>query len=351
MHDYYMNLAIEVAKKGKGKTHTNPLVGAIIVCNDEIIAEGAHLEYGKEHAERNAIASCLTPEKIFNSTLYVTLEPCSHYGKQPPCVQVIIESGIKEVVIAQLDPNALVAGKGIKRLEEAGIKVTSGVLTQQVKALNRFYNFFHEHSRPFISLKQAITLDGKIAVNESRTPITGKEVYDWVRLERGAYQAILVGSQTVIIDDPKLTTTAKLYQPPVRIVLDRRGRLFNHQNRVIFEDASAQVWLFTESKEEVTFPDHVKVFRQEKVTIESVVEELTRQGIQSVYVEGGSRVHDAFVESELWDEMITYLAPKVIGGNASNSISSTRESNHLIELTDVTYQQLGQDMRINGRKV
>ena len=175
MDTYFMNLALLEAKRGAKYTHTNPLVGAIIVKDNKIIARGSHLRYGCEHAEKNAISTCKTPEKLFNSTLYVTLEPCNHKGKQPPCTDSIIKMGISKVVVAQLDPNPIVSGKGIKYLQDNGIEVVTGILEREAYFLNYAYNLFHTEKRPYVALKQAISLDGKLAFTNERTQITGKK--------------------------------------------------------------------------------------------------------------------------------------------------------------------------------
>ena len=351
MHETFMRLAIKEAWKGKGKTFTNPLVGAVIVKDDQVIAKGAHLAYGQPHAEKNALTSCETPEKLLNSTLYVTLEPCHHYGKQPPCTQAILESGIKRVVIGQLDPNPLVAGKGKQYLEEQGLEVITGVLEEEVRRLNRHYNFYHEQQRPFITLKQAMTLDGKIALAGQRTPLTGEEAWKRVRKERGDYQAILIGSQTALIDNPILGTTDEDNFPPYRVVLDRKGEVLAHKELALFQADSSPVLIFTERDDEIHLPEHVEVIRNQVLSLSFVVAELTKRNIQSLYVEGGAAIHDAFLASGYWDELVTYLVPKIIGGNGTASFTGTRLVEQVTALSGVSIEQLGLDIRIVGRRV
>lgn len=204
MHKKYMAQAIAEAKKGFRQTYTNPLVGAVIVKNGRVISRGAHLQYGHEHAEKNAILHCEVPEELADSSLYVTLEPCYNTGKQPPCTQAIVEAGIKKVVVGQLDPNPLVAGKGLEFLKSQGIEVVTQVLENEARALNPHYNFYHEHKRPYVVLKQAVSLDGKIAVLGKQTALTDDETNRFVHDERDDYQAILVGADTVLIDNPQL---------------------------------------------------------------------------------------------------------------------------------------------------
>lgn len=261
MHQSFMMAAIEEARKGKGNTFTNPLVGAAIVKEEKLLSLGAHLQYGESHAEVNAIQNCDSPEELFNSTLYVTLEPCNHQGKQPPCTQAIIQSGISTVVIGQLDPNPLVAGKGKEFLQKHGIKVIVGVEEEKCRALNPFYNHFFERDRPYITLKQAITLDGKISLKEgSRYSITGTEAISRVRKERGEHQGIVVGSETVLVDNPILLPDIVTNFPPVRIVLDRRGRILKNPKLNLFQTTTNPVWIFTENpKLKELFP-HVTIF-------------------------------------------------------------------------------------------
>ncbi|MGG5359086.1 MULTISPECIES: bifunctional diaminohydroxyphosphoribosylaminopyrimidine deaminase/5-amino-6-(5-phosphoribosylamino)uracil reductase RibD [unclassified Enterococcus] len=350
MHELFMRAAIQEAQKGKGRTFTNPLVGAVIVHQEKIIATGAHLRYGEAHAEKNAIKSCKTPEKLSNSTIYVTLEPCSHFGKQPPCVNAIIESGIKRVVIGQLDPNPIVSGKGKALLEQHGIEVTTGMLEEEVRQLNPFYNFYFENKRPFITLKQAVSLDGKVALKQQRTSLTGQEANKKVREERGNYQAILVGSETVLIDDPLLLPAGNLEFPSYRVVLDRRGRLFERKDLKIFQDETGPVLIFTEKNVKENLSANSEVIFQSTVTIKSVIEELAKRGVQSIYVEGGATIHDAFLASECWDQLITYIAPKLLGGNNTPSFSSLRITKKTILLTEIQVEAVGNDIRIAGRK-
>ncbi|MFV0561183.1 MAG: bifunctional diaminohydroxyphosphoribosylaminopyrimidine deaminase/5-amino-6-(5-phosphoribosylamino)uracil reductase RibD [Enterococcus sp.] len=351
MQQNFMQLAIDQATKGKNQTYKNPLVGAVIVKNNKIISTGAHLKYGDPHAEVNAIKNCTSSEELFNSTLYVTLEPCNHFGKQPPCTQAIIQSGIKKVIIGQLDPNPLVAGSGKQYLENNGIEVEVITESEQVKHLNKFYNYFFEHGRPYITLKQAQTLDGKVSIDsKTRTSITEDKAKRQVEKERGEYQAILVGSQTVLADNPTLFTSLDIDHPPIRIVLDRRGRLFSHQQLTLFSSMSAPVWIFTEKTVEQSLPKHVRVFTYKIFTLDVLMTTLWEAGIQSVYVEGGPKIHDAFLESDYWEDVITYLAPKLIGGTSLAAFSSARLPEKIVELHDLEIDRLDDTLRIKGVK-
>ncbi|MFV0497313.1 MAG: bifunctional diaminohydroxyphosphoribosylaminopyrimidine deaminase/5-amino-6-(5-phosphoribosylamino)uracil reductase RibD [Candidatus Fimivivens sp.] len=349
MHQHFMRSAIHEAQKGAGKTYKNPLVGAVIVKNERIIAFGAHLLFGEAHAEINAIHHCQSPQELLDSTLYVTLEPCNHHGKQPPCTQAIIKAGIKKVVIGQLDPNPLVAGDGKVFLEKQGIKVIVGIEEAKCKALNPHYNYFHAHNRPYITLKQAVTLDGKISLsNGVRYPITGQAALSRVRKERGNYQAIVIGSETALIDNPCLLPEKSAVFPPVRIILDRRGRLLSHLELNLFRDSTSPVWIFTEQEKVCALPPHVRIFSTARFSLAYFIDIMRAEGIQSLYIEGGAKVHDAFLAANLWDALISYIAPKLIGGNGPSAFSSARCAQAAKNLLDINIEQLGNDLRIEG---
>lgn len=349
MDNYYMSQAIAEAKKGFRQTYTNPLVGAVIVKDNHVIARGAHLQYGHEHAEKNAILHCQTPEELVDSTLYVTLEPCHHRGKQPPCTQAILAAGIKKVVVGQLDPNPLVAGKGLAFLKEEGIEVVTGVLEEEARGLNSHYNFYYENQRPYVVLKQAVSLDGKIAVLGKRTALTDAETNRFVHDERDDYQAILVGADTVLIDKPRLLGAGTSLYPIVRVILDEAGRVFERRDLQIFTDDSAPILIFSNHK--VTdLPSHVKVIDLPEFPIANILRVLYDEKIQSVYVEGGAAVHDAFLNSGLWDEIISYVTPKLIGGNGKAAISSFRLVEEVLELQDFSCQKIGNTIRFSAKR-
>lgn len=349
MDNYYMSQAIAEAKKGFRQTYTNPLVGAVIVKDNHVIARGAHLQYGHEHAEKNAILHCQTPEELVDSTLYVTLEPCHHRGKQPPCTQAILAAGIKKVVVGQLDPNPLVAGKGLAFLKEEGIEVVTGVLEEEARGLNSHYNFYYENQRPYVVLKQAVSLDGKIAVLGKRTALTDAETNRFVHDERDDYQSILVGADTVLIDKPRLLGAGTSLYPIVRVILDEAGRVFERRDLQIFTDDSTPILIF--SKHKVTdLPSHVKVIDLPEFSIANILRVLYDEKIQSVYVEGGAAVHDAFLNSGLWDEIISYVTPKLIGGNGKAAISSFRLVEEVLELQDFSCQKIGNTIRFSAKR-
>lgn len=345
----FMTLAIRMARLGQYQTYTNPLVGAVLVKNQQIIGTGAHLVYGQGHAERNAINAVQDKKALVGATLYVTLEPCNHTGKQPPCTELITKVGITKVVIGQLDPNPLVAGKGVAYLKQHDIQVSFSTLTNEIKQLNPFYNFFYQQGRPWITLKQAVTLDGRLSPDaDQRLALTGSAAWQKVHTERQAYQGILIGSQTALVDDPKLMTLKPMAHPPIRIVLDRRGRLLQTQNYLL-TDASAPVYLFTTQQTDQALPAHVKRFKAKDWSIEQVVAKLTVLGVQSLYVEGGAKIHQSFLESGLWDDLITYIAPKLLGGGVPSFGHGTKAS-ALMDLEVQSVQRLGQDIRIQAKR-
>ncbi|WP_052400719.1 bifunctional diaminohydroxyphosphoribosylaminopyrimidine deaminase/5-amino-6-(5-phosphoribosylamino)uracil reductase RibD [Oceanobacillus jeddahense] len=350
MNELYMEKAIELARLGRGKTYTNPLVGAVIVKDDVILATGYHSKYGDKHAEKMAIDQCESPEEIIDATIYVTLEPCNHTGKQPPCTQMIIDSGISKVVIAQLDPNPVVAGKGKAYLESQGIQVISGILQEKAEALNKHYNYFHRRQQPYIVLKQAVSLDGKLSVDPfQRTYLTGEETYKKVREERQFYQAVLTGSRTVLADDPKLLPSVITDFPPVRIILDRRGQTLDFEKYQIYKE-SLPVWVFTKNDSIANIPEHVRLIPDSHWTIPKVVDYLQKEGIQSVYVEGGSKIHDAFLAENKFEEVITYISPKLIGGNGAPAFYSDRKVSSVTSLALQSVEAVGEDIRIVSRR-
>lgn len=345
----FMKLAIQLAKMGQYQTYTNPLVGAVIVKDQQVIGTGAHLVYGQGHAERNAINGVQAEEALAGATLYVTLEPCNHTGKQPPCTQLIAAVGIQKVVIGQLDPNPQVAGKGVAFLKQHGIEVAFSTLTSEVEALNRFYNFYYRQQRPWVTLKQAVTLDGRLSADATqRLPLTDSEAWQKVHTERQNYQGILVGSQTALVDDPTLRPLHPMAHPPVRIILDRRGRVFQKKLR-LWTDASAPVYVFTTQAPTTTTPKHVHVLTRQTWPLEQVLATLAKMGLQSVYVEGGAQIHQSFLAAGLWDDLITYIAPKLLGQGVS-AFGTSAKPVAMTELEIQNVQKLGPDIRIQAKR-
>ena len=250
-----MKLAFEEAKKGIN-TWTNPQVGAVIVKNDQVLGQGHHATFGHEHAEINAFKSLKNINDAKNATLYVTLEPCSHFGKTPPCVQKIAELGVKKVVIGQIDPNPLVSGKGVKYLQEHGVEVEEQLISSE---LNRSYNYFYKNNRPLVTVKYAMTLDGKINKNDGqRSIVSNQATFEDSQQLRSQQQVILIGENTLKIDDPALTVRdRKMLFPPIRAVVVRDINQISLDLKIFQTDEP--IWFFSETKNRRTLPESVQV--------------------------------------------------------------------------------------------
>ncbi|MGE7875463.1 bifunctional diaminohydroxyphosphoribosylaminopyrimidine deaminase/5-amino-6-(5-phosphoribosylamino)uracil reductase RibD [Streptomyces venezuelae] len=351
----YMRLAVQLAKSGIGQTAPNPHVGAVVVNNDQIVGMGAHLLPGKEHAEVYALN--MAGEKAKDSTLYVTLEPCSHYGKTPPCVNLIIEKQVKRVVVGMKDPNPKVCGKGIKSLEEAGINVEVGVLESEVKQLNTYFKYYMENKIPYVTLKNAMSLDGKIATATGESKwITGEIARLDSHSYRYSHDAILVGVGTIIKDNPSLTNRFnKAPKNPIRIVLDRNLRT-PLDSRIIL-DNQAETWIITNTnvpqKKKVEYSDkNCKIIPLNyDVTneVDSILKFLGEKGVTSLFVEGGSSINASFLRERKFNQMITYLSPKVIGGALSPGPfggKGINKINEVVELNIISIENTGEDIKI-----
>jgi len=355
-HEFYMQLAIQNAKATKGQTDPNPLVGSVIVNHNRIVGIGVHLRAGEPHAEIHAIR--MAGELTHGATIYVTLEPCSHYGRTGPCAVAIVQAGIKRVVIATLDPNPQVAGRGVEILREAGIEVIIGVCEEESIRMNEVFNKFIVQQIPFVTLKSAITMDGKINSHTADSKwITSDAAREDVHVLRNQNAAILVGVNTLIADDPQLTTRIPNGRNPVRVVLDSSLRLPLHAR--VITDGEAPTWVFTTGshdpeKKAALEQAGVKVFVTEqpgRVHPGEVLQLLGKEMISSLLIEGGSEVNAAFFENRLIDKLILYMAPKLIGGrNASTFLSGTGFANmgDAVELHNVSVQQLGKDFKFVG---
>lgn len=334
-HETYMLRCIELAKKGMGHVAPNPLVGCVIADNDVIISEGFHSAFGNEHAEPNAIKK-VDDALLKKSTLYVNLEPCSHFGKTPPCADLIISKGIKKVVVGNLDVNPLVAGNGIRKLQEAGIEVIHGILNQECRELNKRFFTFHEKKRPYVILKWAQTNDGfmskmPLPANTAENWITGLESKALVHQWRTEEQSILVGHNTVVADNPQLTARLHEGNNPIRIVIDRSLDLDLHYN--VF-DNKAKTLIFNSIKNET-----IKNLHWIKIDFTNFMDELFHQlyqlNINSVIVEGGARTLEHFINTGLWDEAKVFVNPNL---NFENGIESP-----LLDFKNETFQSIGHD--------
>ncbi|MCW9038619.1 bifunctional diaminohydroxyphosphoribosylaminopyrimidine deaminase/5-amino-6-(5-phosphoribosylamino)uracil reductase RibD [Altibacter sp.] len=304
-HETYMMRCVQLARNGLGTSYPNPLVGSVIVHNDRIIGEGWHYKSGMAHAEVNAIESVREKHFVKEATLYVSLEPCSHYGKTPPCANLIIDSGIKKVVVGTLDPNPMVAGRGIQKLMEAGCDVLVGVASEACEELNKRFFTYHTKKRPYIFLKWAQTEDRYVAPSKelrtSKAPywITGKAARQWSHKLRAEEQSILVGTQTVLDDDPGLTTRDWTGPSPLRIVIDRN--LIIPETATVFKGDAETLIITEKEKEDTTTVQYATISFSENLP-KQICEILHAHKVQSVIVEGGARTLESFIALDLWDE-------------------------------------------------
>ncbi len=335
IHEFYILRCIQIAKNGLGSTAPNPMVGAVIVYNNKIIGEGYTSAYGGAHAEVNAINSVKDTFLLKKATLYVTLEPCSHFGKTPPCADLIIESKIPNVVIGLLDPHEKVAGKGIQKLKDAGCTVITGILEKECREHHKRFLTFQEKKRPYIILKWAETADGFIAPDKKLR--NSKEPF-WISNEfsrilthqwRTEEQAILVGTNTILEDNPKLDARLWKGKNPIRIVLDKSLKI-DASFHVL--DASIKTFVFTSENNASKFIENIQYLEINflKNVASQICEKLYSKNIQSVIIEGGSKTLQSFIDENLWDEARIFIgnisfttgikAPRITGELALKSI-------------------------------
>lgn len=352
----YMRRVLALAAAGKGLASPNPLVGALIVKNGEIVAEGLHKEFGGDHAELNAIKNARAKKRnLKGATLYVNLEPCSHLAKKtPPCVNEILRSGISRVVIAVRDPNPLVNGKGMAMLKKAGIQVTSGPLKKEAAALNEKFFKWMRTGLPFVGMKVAMSLDGKIATRSGDSKwITSEKSRKRVRRLRDSYDAILIGINTLIKDNPRLAGAKK---EPKRIVLDSKLRIdlksdfLRDRNLLIVTTKiapRAKIELLKRNGYEI------KIY-PEKINIAALLRHLAKKEISSVLVEGGSQIFGSFVDLKLVDRFYWFIAPKIIGGTDSKNAVSGQGARNLakvMNLKDCNINKIGKDFLVEAKPV
>lgn len=327
-----MQRCLQLAENGFGKTEPNPYVGAVIVHQDKIIGEGFHEVFGGPHAEVNAVAAVSDKRMLKNSTLYVNLEPCSHHGKTPPCADMIIRLGIPRVVIAMQDPNSLVAGKGIKKLTEAGIEVKNGILEQEARWLNRRFITFHSKKRPYIILKWAQTKDGFIDIDRSDPNakkrdnwITGPELKILVHRWRAQEQAILIGYNTLVNDNPQLNVREWTGRNPQRILItdtitDEHFNIFNEDMKTI---------VFNPVQDSITEKaEYIKLDFDENL-LNNILKTLFDKNNSSVMIEGGRQILESFINSGLWDEARVLTGNKTFGkGLPAPALNNAKEIEH-----------------------
>jgi len=352
----YIQLALEIAKKGIGEVSPNPLVGCILVKNDRIIGAGYHQKFGANHAEINAFENAKEP--VEGGTLFVNLEPCTHYGKTPPCVDQIIEKKIKRVVIGTLDMNPLISGTGVKKLKSAGIEVKVGVLEKECLNLNKFFFKYITKKIPYVSLKAAQTLDGRIADSHGRSQwISSVESRKFVHKLRANYDAVLVGAGTVEKDNPSLTVRLTDGRNPKRIVLDSAFNL-KTDKKLFTRNGDHKTLLVTskynENRRKVKKLESagVKVIYAKEdndgnLNLKSVLRELANNNIASVLVEGGSRVFSSFIRSGLYDDIFLFISPK-IAGNGIPVVENVgvRNIKRTLNVKIKNYERVGDDLML-----
>ena len=353
----WMKRAIRLARKGTGHVSPNPRVGAVVVKGGQLVAEGYHAFFGGPHAERVALSG-LSVQQTRGADLYVTLEPCDHHGKTPPCTEIIIQSGIARVFIGIQDPNPLVSGRGIQKLRKAGIEVIAGIEKADCRDLNPGFISCMEKGRPFVTLKTAQTLDGFIATENGLSKwITGEKARKAVHRLRSEHDAVLVGIGTVLKDDPELTVRHVRGVNPKRIVLDARcripesGKLFNQPDLektilVVSDKADAscidrirskgcQIW---------RLPDH-----EQGVDLHALLARAKEEGICSILVEGGRQVFSSFIKEKIADRLITFVAPKLFGiGLPIFESFNVGDPDEAIRFTQTKWKRIGQDFYFEG---
>lgn len=354
--EFYMDLAIANAKAMKGQTDPNPLVGAVIVNDNRIVGVGTHLKAGEAHAEIHALY--MAKDQAKGSTMFVTLEPCSHHGRTGPCAEAIVEAGVSKVVIATLDPNPVVAGNGVNILKNAGVEVVTGVRENEAKKMNEVFNKYIVSKKPFITLKSGISLDGKVATHTfSSKWVTSEEARKDVHQLRSENMGILVGIQTALKDDPALTSRIPNGRNPLRIVMDSSLRIpLDYQ---LVSDNAAETWIFTSQtydKEKRSILENrgisvIETSHPDRTDLEEAATILGDKGISSVLIEGGGNINASFLQQQLIDKVILYIAPKLVGGKDAPTFLEGKgidEMKDAIELTDVDVQPMGNDLKWTG---
>jgi diaminohydroxyphosphoribosylaminopyrimidine deaminase / 5-amino-6-(5-phosphoribosylamino)uracil reductase len=357
---YYMHMALKEARKGLGRTSPNPCVGAVIVKDDCVIAKGYHKKAGTPHAEINALR--IAGKEAVGATLYVTLEPCSHTGRTPPCSQAVAAAGIKRVVAGMEDPNPLVQGSGLAYLVNRNIDVLSGVLADECQEINRPFLKYITTSLPWVVMKAGISLDGRITYKKGVSGwITGPQSIRKVHQLRDISDSIMVGIGTILIDNPSLTTRLayRKGKDPVRVVLDTTLRI-SSSAKVLHLDSKASTWIFcgpeVDKKKKENLLAIGAVVRSVDlddmggVDVRQVLAVLGREGITSVLVEGGGRVHGSMLRNRLVDHANLFYGPLFAGDNGTPLVQglSTSLSRDLIRLKKIRYQRFGDDLMVEG---
>ncbi|MCX7983762.1 MAG: bifunctional diaminohydroxyphosphoribosylaminopyrimidine deaminase/5-amino-6-(5-phosphoribosylamino)uracil reductase RibD [Bacteroidetes bacterium] len=356
IHKRYMERCLELAKRGSGTVHPNPMVGCVIVKNKRVVGEGYHARYGGPHAEVNALARAGV--KARGATVYVNLEPCAHYGKTPPCAEALVSAGVHHVVIATRDPNPLVNGKGLEVLRRAGVKVTVGVLEDEARKLNEKFFFAMERGLPYVALKIAQTIDGMLVDAYGRSQwITCEEARREAHRLRSIYDAILVGARTVAIDDPQLTVRLVYGRNPTRVILD--GGLSVPEKAKVLDIASARTIIITSGKAlEVKRRKALRLERRgvevygvgatKQVPLKSVLQLLGSLGVTSLLVEGGPATHALFLKENYVQKVYCVIAPLVLGGGKGIQFHPPLPLAKSRKLLITAVRQLGSDVLLEA---
>lgn len=339
MDEIYMQRCISLASKGIGNVAPNPMVGSVVVCEGKIIGEGYHVVYGKSHAEVNAINSVKDKSLLSKSTLYVSLEPCSHFGKTPPCADFIIQNKIPKVVVGCRDNNSSIAIKGIEKLKEAGVEVTYGILEEECKKLNKRFFTFHEQKRPYIILKWAQTLDNYIDIlrnpNNERSPIwiSSEETQILTHKWRTEEQAIIVGTNTAKNDNPKLTSREWKGKNPLRIVIDEHLEI--PQDSHLYDQSAPTIFISRHFKESKLNIEYLEMDFSKDI-VQQIIQILYQREIQSLVVEGGKYLIESFMKHNLWDEARVLVGNKIF----EHGVMSPHLCGNIIENTQIDNDRL-----------
>lgn len=357
-HEYWMNLCFDLASQADNRIQSNPKVGCVIVKDNRLIGKGFHEIYGEAHAEIKAFEN--SKENVKGACLYVNLEPCSHHGKTPPCCERIVKEGISKVVVAMKDPNPLVAGKGIQYLKDHGVEVLLGTQESRARKLNRVFLHYIKTGLPYVFLKGAMSLDGKIATKTGESQwISCEESRKLTHSWRGNYQAILAGIGTILKDNPKLTARGSRGKNPLRVILDTRLRI-PLDAKILKEEGKNIIFYHSGKKEK---RDALKSYqntelipislKEDEIDLSKVLNILGEKGISSLFVEGGAKVFDSFFRNKKADETAIFIAPLIIGGEEGISFVGGKGVSRLqdaFSLESITTEQIGKDILIRGRK-
>lgn len=341
----HIKKCIELAKLGEGRVSPNPLVGAIVLDKDEnVVGEGYHQKYGEAHAEVNALNQA--GKKAEGGTIYVSLEPCSHYGKTPPCVDLIIKNKLKKVIIAMKDPNPKV--DGISKLKQAGIEIETGILEDEAKELNEVFIKNQIEKKPFIAIKTATTLDGKIATKTGSSKwITGTEAREKVQELRNKYDAILTGSQTIITDNPSMDCRMQNGRDPIKVILDTNSK--TSPDAKVYQKGKV---ILATNKPNNKYPKNVEILacpldKNDKIDLNFLTKALFNKGIYSILVEAGGTINSAFLQENSVDKIYHFIAPKILGDNQAQSFVQgfdIKDINNCSQFDLKQVQKIGSDV-------